>query len=241
MAQILDVLGRFLWRHARARAVTSRVSVGLAPVLLGALLAACTTTSSSTSGHRSSDSLPAVAAGLDRTSGPGWSDSGLEGPLPAPGSCRYRSATDGFSLPDPSCTPGAVDSSVTQRNLGQTVCSSSGYTSHIRPPESLTEPFKYASMSAYGADAPAGSYEIDHLVPLEIGGSSDTRNLWPEPDDHPSPGVANSKDIVEGELHRLVCNAVHRRPYLPLSVAQTLIASDWTTAVAMASRALVRP
>lgn len=95
-------------------------------------------------------------------------------------------------------------------------------------------------MRAYGVDAPARDYEFDHLVPLEIGGSSDMRNMWPEPDDHPSPHFANSKDIVEDELHDLVCDASRRRAYLPLSVAQMLIASDWTTAIQRAKRSLVQ-
>lgn len=161
--------------------------------------------------------------------------------MPAPGSCRYRRAGDGAILPDPECTPGAVDNSFTQSNLARTICSGAGFTSHERPPESITERFKYVSMSSYRSEAPVRSYELDHLVPLEIGGSSDTRNLWPEPDDHPSPAFANSKDIVEGELHELVCNAVRGRAYVPLTLAQVLIASDWTTAIEKAERSLVQP
>jgi hypothetical protein len=104
----------------------------------------------------------------------------------------------------------------------------------------MTEDFKYESMRAYDAGGSAGAYELDHVVPLEVGGSSDTRDLWPEPDDHLSPGVANSKDVVENELHDLVCNAVEDRPYVPLTTAQVLIASDWTTALAKARENLVR-
>jgi hypothetical protein len=25
------------------------------------------------------------------------------------------------------------------------------------------------------------AYELDHLIPLELGGSNDLRNLWPQP------------------------------------------------------------
>jgi len=129
---------------------------------------------------------------------------------------------------------------VTQENLATTICRPGGYTEAVRPPESLTEPFKYESMRAYGAGGSVSAYELDHLVPLEVGGSSDTRNLWPELDDHPAPDVANSKDQVEGELHDLVCDALTVGPYLPLATAQMLIASDWTTAVADAGRDLVQ-
>jgi len=222
-------------------------------LLAGTIAGACTSASSAAPAPaspapaspappvRSSGPAPADAAALVRSPGYGWSDSGLDGPVPTSGSCQYRAAADGSSLPDPECTPGAIDASVTEGNLASTICDPTGYTSHVRPPESLTEPFKYASMSAYGVDAPAGRYELDHLVALEIGGSSDTRNLWPEYDDHPSPGVANSKDVVEAEMHDLVCNAVHGRAYLPLSVAQVLMASDWTTSVEKAEGSLVQP
>ena len=179
------------------------------------------------------------AAGLVVSSGPGWTPAGLEGPVPAPGSCHAAEAADGRPLPDPGCTPGAVDGTITQADLGSTLCRPGGYESSVRPPESLTEPYKYAAMRAYGDGGSASGYELDHLVPLEIGGSSDTRNLWPEPDDHPSAGVANSKDPVEDQLHDLVCAAVTGGPYLPLAVAQRLIATDWTTALAQARTAMV--
>src|ERR1700687_1954524 len=44
-------------------------------------------------------------------------------------------------LPDPKCTPGAVDPSVTQDNIDSTICVS-GYTKTVRPPVSVTEPQK---------------------------------------------------------------------------------------------------
>lgn len=169
---------------------------------------------------------------LLRTDGPVWSADGLAGPVPAPGSCHYgRPGSD--PLPDPRCTPGVVSAAVTQEDLASTICRA-GYSVSVRPPESLTEPFKRADFSAYGVDAPLQGYELDHLVPLELGGSSDTRNLWPELDDHPAPGVANSKDLVEHALNHLVCRAVEGLSYLPLATAQTLIAKNWTTALARA-------
>jgi len=160
--------------------------------------------------------------------------------VPAPGSCRYRRSATGAVLPDPSCTPGAIDAAVDQANLATTLCRP-GAAAGLRPPERLTEPFKAAALAAYGAAGPLASYELDHLVPLELGGSSDTRNLWPEPDDHPAPGVANSKDLVEGRLHALVCNAVTGAPALSLAEAQRLDAADWTTALARADAHLVAP
>ncbi|MHB8438198.1 MAG: hypothetical protein ACYDD4_03440 [Acidimicrobiales bacterium] len=170
------------------------------------------------------------ASGLVMT-GHGWSSSGLEGPMPAAGTCHYRTATDGYALPDPACTPGAVDTAVTQNDIGSTICSS-GYTSSVRPPESITEPAKYQSMYAYDSSGSAGSYEYDHLVPLELGGSSDVRNLWPEPnvgspsqfDSTDSYGI-NAKDGVEDRLNSAVCDG-----QVNLVAAQRAIAANWTTA-----------
>jgi hypothetical protein len=61
---------------------------------------------------RHPDGLPGTTKvaghrGLVRT-GRGWSTAGIHGPVPAPGSCHYRH-TDDEVLPDPHCTPGAVD------------------------------------------------------------------------------------------------------------------------------------
>ncbi|HUY64592.1 MAG TPA: hypothetical protein VMV14_08770 [Acidimicrobiales bacterium] len=202
-------------------------------------LAACT--GGSAPGGSSAGSRVTSGAGSQVlvVAGAGWDPSSLHGPVPAPGSCRLRVAADGRPLPDPVCTPGVVNSDVTQSDLATTICRVGGYSDSVRPPESLTEAFKARSLAAYGESKPEGGYELDHLVPLGLGGASDTRNLWAEPDDHPG-GAANSKDPVETELHDLVCDAVDGgRPYLPLAAAQQLMASDWTTALAQGRAELV--
>lgn len=187
-----------------------------------------TTGAPSTRSSASPSGTPLVVA-----DGPGWTPGGLEGPVPGPGSCRYRTASDGYLLPDPSCTPGAVDPSVTQADIGSTICRSGGYTSSVRPPESMTEEFKYRSEAAYQDPAPTSSTELDHLVPLELGGASDTRNLWAEPDqgspaqfDPQDPYGYNAKDGVEDRLHDAVCGGE-----VQLVAAQQAIATNWTTAL----------
>jgi len=57
-------------------------------------------------------------------------------------------ALDGGILPDPVCTPGAVDPRVTQNNIDSTICVS-GYTKTVRPPVSVTGPQKLASHTKY--------------------------------------------------------------------------------------------
>jgi hypothetical protein len=140
-------------------------------------------------------------------------------PQPPPGSC-HAAGTGAFSLPDPSCTPGAIDPSVTQGNIRSTICRS-GYTATVRPPESVTRTEKAASIAAYrGAGSPE-NYEYDHLVPLELGGArNDPRNLWPEPGASP-----NVKDELEGRLRELACAGT-----VTLRSAQLQIATDWVAA-----------
>lgn len=137
----------------------------------------------------------------------------------APGSCHTR-GTGLYALPDPRCTPGAVDPAVTQTDIETTICRA-GYARAIRPPESATEPEKLASMAAYGETGPPGEYEYDHLIPLELGGAAnDRRNLWPEPGASPNP-----KDALEDRLHELVCAGE-----LGLATARRAIATDWVAA-----------
>jgi hypothetical protein len=86
------------------------------------------------------------------------------------------------ALPDPSRTPGAVNSAVGQATIGETICVP-GWTRSVRPPVSYTEDLKRRQIREFGyADRRLGHYQEDHLVPLELGGDpSDPRNLWPEP------------------------------------------------------------
>jgi hypothetical protein len=124
------------------------------------------------------------------------------------------------ALPDPRCTPGVRNPSVTQSNIQQTICVS-GFTATIRPPVSYTDPLKAELMRTYNLPGLAGAYEFDHLIPLEVGGDPvSTHNLWPE-SYTPGPG-AHEKDKVENYLHEQVCSG-----QVTLADAQTQIATDW--------------
>jgi len=141
-------------------------------------------------------------------------------PFPAAGSCHARQEGNGV-LPDPACTPGAVDPHVTDATLESTVCRRGGYTSTVRPPTSVTNSEKRLAQAAYGQSDGPSAYEFDHLVPLELGGTPNSAaNLWPEPGSSPNP-----KDKLEGALHDLLC--AHR---ITLTAAQHMIATDWITA-----------
>jgi hypothetical protein len=126
---------------------------------------------------------------------------------------------DSGRLPDPHCTPGGIDPAVTQADIQATICAS-GYTERVRPPESQTQAFKFdQAYPAYGI--PSGDEsELDHLVPLELGGDNDAANLWPEVGSVPNP-----KDAVEDALNQAVCDG-----RVSLARAQRAIARNWETA-----------
>jgi hypothetical protein len=133
-----------------------------------------------------------------------------------PISCKIINET----LPDPRCTPGTVAPAVTQDDIYTTICVS-GYASSVRPPVSVTEPIKIQLMHAYSFSDPLSDYELDHLIPLELGGApDDIKNLWPEP--YYTAPNAHDKDRFENYLHNQVCNG-----NLDLKTAQNEIATNW--------------
>lgn len=124
---------------------------------------------------------------------------------------RYRHR-DSALLPDSLETPGAVATTDTA------VICRKGYSKSVRH---VTAGVKRQVYTAY-ATQPHDSTccEVDHLISLELGGSNEFQNLWPEPY-APHPG-ARDKDKVENWLHREVCAG-----RIPVQEAQREIAEDW--------------
>jgi hypothetical protein len=202
-------------------------------VVLAALLvlASACGSSADNSGPGASGGPGPRASGIAVAAGHGWTSSGLTGAVPAPGSCHIQHAADGEPLPDPACTPGSVDTAVTDQDIATTVCRKGGYTSSVRPPESLTGPAKRKLLAAYGIpESQIGNYELDHLIDLAAGGASDLRNLWPEPNTfsqfHGSAFVHNDKDAVESYTFHAIC--AHKTT---VTAVQNAMAGDWSTVV----------
>ncbi len=77
----------------------------------------------------------------------------------------------------------------------------------------------------YGlANATPADYEIDYLITPELGGTTDVRNLWPEPY-RLTEWNAYAKDALENLLHKKVCSGE-----IDLTTAQHEIATDWVSA-----------
>jgi hypothetical protein len=143
------------------------------------------------------------------------------------GPCTVRLAADGEALPDPRCTPGVVSERVSQANIATTICVS-GYTTSVRPAASITTPLKRRTAAVYGLVYEPQVQEYDHLIPLELGGANDVRNLWTEPPTSAGQTTTlNGKDQVENRLKDAVCAG-----RISLTDAQRRIATDWTTATA---------
>jgi hypothetical protein len=149
-----------------------------------------------------------------------------------------------ISSPNPGVTPGEADPAVTQANVQQTICRS-GYTSRVRR---TTQAMVSQVFAAYSLPLEWRSdFEVDHLIPLELGGADTIRNLWPQPycptkkeraaaNCGVKPAAyglqqrsicapcfgAREKDVVETTFKRRVC-----RGLMKLVDAQQRIAKNW--------------
>jgi hypothetical protein len=115
-------------------------------------------------------------------------------------------------LPDPACTPGAIMT----KDL-DIICHRA-----TRARRHVEASVHRSAFTEYGLSypQPRGAYEVDHLIPLELGGDNVIENLWAEPA-RPQPGF-HEKDEVENCLHKQVCSGAIR-----IDAAQNVIARDW--------------
>ena len=115
--------------------------------------------------------------------------------------------------PNRTLTPGDIASS----NITQ-ICTT-GYTTSVR---NVSDSLKNQVIAEYklNSDRPPGTFEVDHLVPLELGGSNNLANLWPQPAS-PKPGY-HEKDVLENYYHQQVCNG-----NMNLQQAQNIMETNW--------------
>ena len=119
-------------------------------------------------------------------------------------------------LPDPKLTPGD-----TFDVTAQDVCVP-GYAKKVRAVPAWLKRQAYAEYKI--TQYKTGDYEVDHLIPLSLGGSNSIRNLWPQ-STKTAPWNSYVKDALERKLHKLVCAG-----QLDLKTAQREIASNWIEA-----------
>jgi len=109
-------------------------------------------------------------------------------------------------------TPGDVFPGITAAQ----VCTP-GYASSVRD---VSAADRTAVLIRYQITTDPSAFEIDHFVPLELGGSNALSNLWPQP--YGSVPGAHEKDLVENYLHGQVCSGA-----MTLSQAQDAMVRDW--------------
>jgi len=132
--------------------------------------------------------------------------------------------------PDANLTPGGVRTTSTAD-----ICSTADHKVTTKDVRNVSKSTARAVYRSYGMDGPHKGYcvkpgagtgdhdngcEVDHLISLELGGSNDQANLWPQP--YFGEWNAHMKDKVENRLHSLVCKGL-----ITLPEAQQLIAKDW--------------
>ncbi len=154
---------------------------------------------------------------------------------PESGACTSLTRPGSYPLPDARCTPGGINTSVTEQVLRdprwRTRC-----TRNCQ----VDEAQKHAAYAWYGIAQPRHNEgenqvcELDHLVPLELGGADGMGNIWPECG--PSETALKEryfkiKDRVENYLADEV-----RAGRMPLAEAQRGIAADWTRYLPDANR-----
>lgn len=139
-----------------------------------------------------------------------------------------QTAADG-SLPDQNLTPGNAR---TVDPTDPVVCAQKGQqrssTKTVR--KDLTASAKMGVYRSYGMVSKQDKWcntsekcELDHLIPLSLGGSNDPKNLFPQK--YEGYWNAHDKDRLETEFHKRVC---HGR--MDLIDAQTDMARDWIQA-----------
>ncbi len=114
-------------------------------------------------------------------------------------------ANDDFPRAD--LTPGVVASTDIHD-----VCGTVGGLTYSKRHRATTSEMKHEVLRRYGVSH-AG--EIDHRVPLCLGGADDIRNLWPQQS-------FAAKDKLEAATCRAVCSG-----QLSLQAGQTLFLGDW--------------
>jgi hypothetical protein len=132
-------------------------------------------------------------------------------------------AADLPQTPNSTLTPGAINTLATKAIL----CVpnyTSGKDAQGSKVRDVNQSLKTRVFAEYNIDPTSSKFEIDHLVSLELGGSNDIRNLWPQ-SYITAPYNAHMKDYLENKLHKMVCAG-----QIELLEAQKEISTDWISA-----------
>lgn len=117
-------------------------------------------------------------------------------------------------LPNPIQTPGAKGKANQER-----VCAE-GFEASAEP---IAKWQRDQALERYGRRSSEFTGELDHLIPVSLGGTNDPDNLWPLPSNK-DMGPAEKKALEE-KLHQMVC-----ANSMSLKAAQDAIKKNWVKA-----------
>lgn len=141
-------------------------------------------------------------------------------------------------VPDTNLTPGVIDPAVTAPDI----CAKDwapggddgppqkgGDQTYSKAARHTSEAVKNAVFKEYDLENPhdgGHTYEIDHLVPLSLGGRDVKENLWPQ--SRLTPGWnAFVKDRLEFRLYNIICHPEPGDPKISLKQAQDALRYNW--------------
>jgi hypothetical protein len=118
--------------------------------------------------------------------------------------------------PDDVMTPGAVASTDPID-----VCGIVGGLTYSKRHRHTSSELKREVYEGYHIERAEQNFEIDHRVPVCLGGADVRENLWPQPgSEHPS---YHDKDALEDQICRRVC----RDQSMTLEEGQAIFLGDW--------------
>jgi len=124
----------------------------------------------------------------------------------------------GGEIPDPKLTPGVIASTDELEVCG--VVDGLTYSKRHRVTPKELKDKVYAN---YGIKPDGKTYEIDHRLPLALGGADVEQNLWPQ--NWMGYCGAHAKDKIEVDLWKKVCH----EHSMKLAEAQAILLGDYWT------------
>jgi hypothetical protein len=141
-----------------------------------------------------------------------------------------------YAVPNPKLTPGVVDSTIVA-DLSKTPHMVGGVEHNICSADFVTPPFRVATKSqkiktavcvSYGITrgCPGPEWELDDIIPVELGGANVQSNLWPQPIKEARVKDHQVEDLLGGP-RGLVCAGK-----ITLAAAQSCVRDNWVACMA---------
>jgi hypothetical protein len=122
--------------------------------------------------------------------------------------------------PDLKLSPGASNPEANKAVIC-TVGYTAGVDAHGAKVRDVPESLKQKIYDEYKIDRKSDRFEIDHIISLQLGGSNDPKNLWPQ-SYTTKPYNAYMKDDLENKMKKLICDGK-----ITQDQAQKEISTDW--------------